>query len=110
MISNRLLVLTNLGAEWVLWLLIILSVASIGVMIERAAFFLARRLRSADDLARRLLEGDLAGASTAVAGREGLEASVVRAIAEHAGNFLNAGREVVSRPFPYRTLLHAVDG
>src|SRR6266545_1947377 len=81
MISNRLLVLTNLGAEWVLWLLIILSVASIGVMIERAAFFLARRLRSADDLARRLLEGDLAGASTAVAGREGLEASVVRAIA-----------------------------
>ncbi len=96
MISNRLLVLTNLGAEWVLWLLILLSVASVGVMIERAAFFLVRRLRTADDVSRRLLAGDLAGAASAVEGREGLEASVVRAVAEHAGKGSNAVREVVA--------------
>ena len=35
---------TLLGAEWVLWLLIILSIVSIGVMVERFLFFRARRL------------------------------------------------------------------
>lgn len=33
-----------LGAEWVLWLLIALSVVSVGVMIERAVFFARRRI------------------------------------------------------------------
>jgi biopolymer transport protein ExbB len=96
MISTRLLALTNLGAEWVLWILLGLSVVSVGVMIERAAFFLARRLAVADDVARRLLAGDLAGAAAAVAGREGLEASVVRAAVEHAGKGSQAVREVVA--------------
>jgi biopolymer transport protein ExbB len=85
MIVNRLLALTHLGAEWVLWLLIGLSIASVGVMIERAAFFLSRRLRGSDDVQRRLLEGDLAGAAAAVDGNDGLEAAVVRAVAAHAG-------------------------
>jgi biopolymer transport protein ExbB len=96
MIANRILVLTNLGAEWVLWLLIVLSVISFGVMIERAAFFLARRLKGADEVQRRLLAGDLTGAATAVAGREGLEAAVVRAATEHAAKGPQALREVIS--------------
>lgn len=33
-----------LGAEWVMWLLVILSIASVGVMIERALFLRARRI------------------------------------------------------------------
>jgi biopolymer transport protein ExbB len=65
-------------------------------MIERATFFLARRLAASDDVARRLLAGDLAGAAAAVAGREGLEASVVRAAVEHAGKGSQAVREVVA--------------
>ncbi len=96
MLSNRLLALTNLGAEWVLWLLLALSVGSIAVVIERAAFFFARRARDADDLARLLLAGDLAGAASAVAGRAGLEVEVVRAAAEHASKGPEAVREVVS--------------
>jgi biopolymer transport protein ExbB len=96
MISNRLLAITQLGAEWVLWLLICLSVISIGVMIERAAFFLARRLRGADEVQRRLLAGDLPGATAAVAGRAGLEADVVRAATEHAAKGPRAVREVVA--------------
>jgi biopolymer transport protein ExbB len=96
MLSNRLLALTNLGAEWVLWLLLLLSVGSVAVMIERFAYFLARRARDVDDLARRLLAGDLAGAASAVAGRAGLEAEVVRAAAEHAGKGPGAVREVIS--------------
>jgi biopolymer transport protein ExbB len=96
MLSQRLLALTNLGAEWVLWLLLALSVVSVGVMIERAVFFAARRAHDVDDLARRLLAGDLAGAASAVAGRRGLEAEVVRAAAEHAGKGPGAVREVIS--------------
>jgi biopolymer transport protein ExbB len=96
MISNRLLALTHLGAEWVLWILILLSVVSVGVMIERAAFFLARRLDATDEVARRLLAGDLPGAAAAVSGREGLEASVVRAAVEHADKGSQAVREVVA--------------
>jgi biopolymer transport protein ExbB len=96
MLSNRLLALTNLGADWVLWLLVILSVVSIGVMIERAVFFFARRLEDGDDVQRRLLAGDLAGAAAAVQGREGLEAAVVRAVAEHAAKGPHAVREVVA--------------
>lgn len=96
MLSNRLLAITNLGAEWVLWLLLLLSVASVGVMIERAAFFLSRRLRPADDAARRLLAGDLLGAVETVGAREGLEAAVVRAAVEHASKGPHAVREVVA--------------
>lgn len=96
MLSQRLLALTNLGAEWVLWLLVALSVVSVGVMIERAVFFAARRAHDVDDLARRLLAGDLAGAASAVAGRRGLEAEVVRAAVEHAGKGPGAVREVIS--------------
>ncbi len=96
MISNRLLVLTHLGAEWVLWLLIALSIFSVGVMIERAAFFLARRLRGVDDVQRRLLAGDLAGAAAAVEGREGLEADVVRAASAHSSKGPQALREIVA--------------
>ncbi len=96
MISTRLLALTQLGAEWVLWLLLLLSVGSIGVMIERATFVLARRLRDADDLHRRLLGGDLAGASAALGDRGGLEAEVVRAAAANAAKGPQAVREVIA--------------
>ncbi len=96
MISNRLLALTQLGAEWVLWLLVGLSVVSVAIMIERAAFFLGRRLRIGDDVQRRLLAGDLSGAAGAVEGRAGLEADVVRAVAAHAGKGPQAVREVVA--------------
>ncbi len=39
---------TLLGAEWVLWLLVALSIMSIGIMIERAMFFWARRVSLPD--------------------------------------------------------------
>jgi biopolymer transport protein ExbB len=45
-ITEQFMNFTLLGAEWVLWLLIGLSVLSIGVMIERALFFRARAIDS----------------------------------------------------------------
>jgi biopolymer transport protein ExbB len=38
-IVERLLGITLLGTEWVLWLLIVLSVVSVAIMIERAIYF-----------------------------------------------------------------------
>ena len=52
---------TLLGAEWVLWLLVALSVLSIAVMIERALFFRARPVDTdalARDLKRALADDD----------------------------------------------------
>ena len=96
MLQNKLLGFTNLGAEWVLWLLIALSIASVGVMIERFAFFLSRRAGDVDALQRRLLAGDLSGAAAAVEGRRGMEAEVVRAAVAHAAKGPETVREVVS--------------
>ncbi len=96
MLQTKLLAFTNLGAEWVLWLLIGLSIASVGIMIERLAFFLSRRAIDVDALQARLLDGDLAGAAAAVAGRRGMEAEVVRAAVTHAAKGPEAVREVVS--------------
>jgi biopolymer transport protein ExbB len=96
MLSQKLLSLTNLGADWVLWLLVAASVGSVGVMIERAVFLLARRSPDVDGLSRRLLDGDLAGAASSVEGRRGMEADVVRAAVQHAPKGPLAVREVIS--------------
>jgi biopolymer transport protein ExbB len=96
MLTQKLLAVTQLGADWVLWLLIALSVVSVGVMLERAAFFLARRIGDPDALSRLLLSGDLAGALRAVEGRQGMEADVVRAVVDHAAKGPDAVAEVVS--------------
>jgi biopolymer transport protein ExbB len=59
-ITEQFLNFTLLGAEWVLWVLIALSILSVGVMIERFLFFGARHIdteRLARD-ARAALESD----------------------------------------------------
>jgi biopolymer transport protein ExbB len=64
-LTQRLLGFTLIGSEWVLWLLLGLSVLSVTVMVERAV---ALRGSGADvealgrDLLARLRDGDLAGA------------------------------------------------
>ena len=78
MLTTKLLSFTLLGAEWILWLLVVLSVLSVAMMIERAIFYLGHRLGGANDLALRILKGDLAGAQAAVGNTPGLEAAVVR--------------------------------
>jgi biopolymer transport protein ExbB len=43
-ITKELLRFALLGADWVLWLLVALSVISVAIMIERGRFFFARRV------------------------------------------------------------------
>jgi biopolymer transport protein ExbB len=93
MIIQKLLAIVNQGAGWILWLLVTLSVISIGVVIERAVFFLGRRMPGLDAIAAALLSGNSELASAAVRGRAGLEADVVRAALENA----NSGPDSVAK-------------
>ena len=47
-IVDKLLGLTLLGTEWVLWLLIILSVVSIAIMLERSVYYFRSRVNYPD--------------------------------------------------------------
>ncbi len=81
-LTQRILGFTLLGSEWVLWLLIGLSVVSVTVMVERG---LALRGASSDveglgrDLVARLRDGDLPGARALLAGQRGPAAAVAAA-------------------------------
>ena len=74
-----------LGSEWVLWVLLCLSVVSIAVMVERAIFLRARG--DGDALARELRSllkgGDVEGARQALAGRTAPAAVVAAAGLDH---------------------------
>ena len=64
-IVERLLGLTLLGTEWVLWLLIAASIVSLAIMLERGYYFFATRLNFqvfSSKLARALVDNDVAAA------------------------------------------------
>jgi biopolymer transport protein ExbB len=67
-------------SEWVLWLLLGLSVISVGVMLERWVFY-RRHAIDADtvraDLAKTLDRGDFAGAAAVLQRHDALETNVV---------------------------------
>jgi biopolymer transport protein ExbB len=84
-LTERLLGFMLLGSEWVLFLLLGLSVVSVAVMVERALFL--RERGDADSLARELEAllkgGDVDGARRAVAGRTAPAALVAAAGFRH---------------------------
>jgi biopolymer transport protein ExbB len=88
-------VFRHLGAGWVMWLLIGLSILSLAVMIERAVFFFRHSFGNIDDLLRKLAGGDLDGAVKLVADRPGLEAEVLRQGAKAAPRGAEAVEEMV---------------
>lgn len=78
-LTERLLGLTLAGTEWVLWLLLGLSVISVAVMIERAIQLSDRRF-DLDSIGRELLaclaQGDVPGARRVLANGRAFEARV----------------------------------
>jgi len=96
MLTNKILSFTNVGADWVLWLLLALSVASVAVMIERAVYYAARRKLDVDALIPLLLAGELARVREAVGDQPGVEADVIRAAAANAALGAEALAEVVT--------------
>ncbi|MCK6549670.1 MotA/TolQ/ExbB proton channel family protein [Myxococcota bacterium] len=74
--------LSLLGATWVLWLLVALSVLSVAVMIERALFYVRRKVdpyRLHDQLAAALDKKDVAAAKALLTGADTMEAHVLGA-------------------------------
>jgi biopolymer transport protein ExbB len=81
-IQERLTAFAMLGATWVMWLLIGLSVISVGVILERAYYYLAsgddfRKLR--DDLLPLLKSGDLRAVGQRLEKSRSFEAKVLAA-------------------------------
>jgi biopolymer transport protein ExbB len=85
----------HLGAGWVMWLLIGLSVVSLAVMIERALFFGRHAFGSVDEIVERLAGGDLDGAVRLAGDRRGLEAEVLRQGVRAAPRGAEAVEEIV---------------
>ncbi len=79
-LAERLLGLTLVGANWVFWLLIGLSVLSVAVMVERAIRLGGRPVdleSFGKELLERLSRGDIIGARKLVAAKRTPEADVV---------------------------------
>jgi biopolymer transport protein ExbB len=81
-LTGILLKLTLVGAEWVLWLLLILSVISIALIVERALYFYNHRV-DAEELGQKLegllSNGDVRTAWELVNGSDNIEHEVVAA-------------------------------
>ncbi len=80
MLLQKLLAIAEVGGPAVLYLLILLSVVSVGIVIERTIYFRRRRI-DAPKLGRKLVEllraGDVEGARNLLAATPGVEAEVV---------------------------------
>jgi biopolymer transport protein ExbB len=88
---------TSVGAEWVMTLLLALSVVSVALMLERLVFFLRFGRSQAELLAPLLARGELDAARRALAGRAGLEpAAILAALDAAAGGPLTVEETVAS--------------
>lgn len=89
---------TQFGAEWVMWVLVLMSILSVTVMIERL-LYLRRHRVDADKLASlldaRLRAGDLHGALRLVKGSQAIHCLVVAAGLTHFRNSAQAVSEAM---------------
>jgi biopolymer transport protein ExbB/TolQ len=92
-IAQRLLAFALLGAGWVLWLLVALSVLSVAVMLERGLYFGQRRMsKRFPELLRLCQDGSLDKAAQLAEG-DAMEAEVIRVAARVA----SSGQEAVEK-------------
>lgn len=98
MLVEHLMQVTLLGTEWVLYLLIALSVVSVALMVERVLFFRSNRLAWDKMMARvepLLHAGDAEGLAGVLNNWPGPEADVLRAGVEGARKGRNAAERLV---------------
>lgn len=108
---HKLLAITALGTEWVLWLLIALSIVSIGIMIERFLFFKASRIDFAafmQELNQLLQKSDYEGVKALCEKSGAIESQVVlrgmeyrekgsKAMEESMSSYLIGNRQILDR-------------
>jgi len=85
---------TLLGAEWVLWLLVALSIASVAIMIERIRFFNARSINS-DQLIEDVKQAMASGDDAALRKRWGTSDSMAAKVALKALEEIANGADAV---------------
>lgn len=86
-LTQKLLAFTLVGAEWVLWLLILLSLLSVAIMIERGIYFFSMRMdfaALAEDLRRMLMAGKFSDARKQAQSQRGPVAFVAQMGLEEA--------------------------
>ena len=91
--------MTNFGAEWVLWLLLGLSVISVAIMLERAWFYHSLRddtERLSRELRERLRKSDLEGARRLLDASPSAEAAVVMSGLEEADRGARSAEEAMA--------------
>lgn len=93
MIEQRLLAFALLGAAWVLWVLVGLSVLSFAVMCERGLYFLQRRMSKRFPELLRLCQNGALDKAARLAEGDAMEAEVVRVAARVA----DSGNEAVEK-------------
>src|SRR5690606_15123224 len=79
-LQERLTAFAMLGATWVMWLLVALSILCVAIILERAYYLLASRdnlLALREDLVKFLKDKNIAGARERLARSRSLEARVV---------------------------------
>jgi len=104
MIEQRLLAFTLLGAGWVLWLLVALSVLSVTVMLERALYFGQRRMSKRFPEILRLCQDGSLDKAAQLAGGDAMEAEVVRVAARAAPSGQEAVEKAVASTIDRRRL------
>ena len=99
-LTERILSFTLLGSEWVLWLLIGLSILSVAVMVERAFFLSSGGSFDFEvvgkELLRSLAEGDVGAARRALTDARGPESKVAAAGLDQVGRGADAIAEAMA--------------
>lgn len=88
-----------LGAEWVMWILIALSVVSITIMVERAIFFSGKR-PNVEQMIQKIKEllrkQDFKEARKYLSGLKGISPTIAHAALEEASHGIHATEEAAS--------------
>ena len=120
-LTEQLFNIATMGAEWVLWLLLILSMASVSITVERTAFLLRRRADIASlqrVLAELLDKGRFEDARKAFEKNDAMEAKVlsvglekhrlgVASVSELMSGALAGQKQLYERRLPFLATLGA---
>jgi biopolymer transport protein TolQ len=100
LLMQKLVFVAQTGATVVLYLLLLLSVYSVGIVIERWWYFRKRRLdmiATSDALAKRLRAGDVAGAKRELGEMRAVEAEILRDALEYYADGPDSLQEIVQK-------------
>ena len=100
LLMHKLVFVAQTGAAAVLYILLALSVYSVGIVIERWWYFRKRRLdmiATSNALAKRLRAGDVAGAKRELEEMRAVEAEILRDALEYYADGPDSLQEIVQK-------------